>query len=42
VAWLGAAKIALGWPLQVAVLAAMVWLLGRNATPLQRPVAKPA
>jgi len=42
VAWLGAAKIALGWPLQVAVLAAMMWLLGRNATPLQRPVAKPA
>lgn len=34
VAWLGAAKIALGWPLQVAALAAMVWLLSRNHTPL--------
>ncbi|MBA2738336.1 MAG: DUF3159 domain-containing protein [Nocardioidaceae bacterium] len=34
VAWLGAAKIALGWPLQVAALASMVWLLSRNATPL--------
>ncbi len=38
VGWLGTAKIAMGWPLQVAVLAAMVWLLGRNSTPLeQRP-----
>ena len=34
VAWLGVAKIALGWPLQVAALAAMVWLLSRNHTPL--------
>jgi len=34
VAWLGAAKIALGWPLQVAVLAAMVWMLSRNHTPI--------
>jgi len=38
VGWLGTAKIVMGWPLQVAVLAAMVWLLGRNSTPLeQRP-----
>ena len=39
VGWLGTAKIAMGWPLQVAVLAGIVWLLGRNSTPLepQRP-----
>ncbi len=41
VAWLGAAKIALGWPLQVGVLAAMVWMLSRNATPLATPLAAP-
>jgi hypothetical protein len=41
VAWLGAAKIALGWPLQVAALAAMVWLLSRNHTPLA-PAQTPA
>lgn len=37
VAWLGAlgaAKIAMGWPLQVAALACMVWLLARGRTPL--------
>lgn len=34
-ALLGFAKIALGWPLQVAALAAMVWVLARNHTPLQ-------
>ncbi|MDP9443856.1 MAG: DUF3159 domain-containing protein [Actinomycetota bacterium] len=33
--WLGVAKIALGWPLQVGALAAMVFVLGRNHTPLQ-------
>jgi hypothetical protein len=32
---LGIAKIVLGWPLQVAVLSAMVWLLSRNHTPLE-------
>lgn len=37
VAWLGTAKLALGWPLQVAALAGMVWLLGRNQTPLAAP-----
>ncbi|CAN5851242.1 hypothetical protein BH20ACT6_BH20ACT6_09980 [soil metagenome] len=42
VAWLGAAKIALGWPLQVAALASMAWLLSRNATPLDPPAAEPA
>ncbi len=25
----------MGWPLQVAALATMVWLLSRNATPLR-------
>ncbi|MCY7374211.1 MAG: DUF3159 domain-containing protein [Spirochaetaceae bacterium] len=34
VGWLGVSKIALGWPLQVAALAAMVWLLARGHTPL--------
>ena len=34
VGWLGVSKIALGWPLQVAALAAMVWLLARGRTPL--------
>jgi Protein of unknown function (DUF3159) len=36
VGWLGAAKIVMGWPLQVAALAAMVWLLARGRTPLER------
>ena len=35
VGWLGVTKIALGWPLQVAALAAMAWLLARGRTPLQ-------
>jgi len=35
VALLGTAKIALGWPLQLASFAAMAWLLGRNHTPLE-------
>ncbi len=35
VAALGIAKIALGWPLQVAALATMVYLLARGRTPLQ-------
>ena len=34
VGWLGVAKIGLGWPLQVAALAAMVWLLARGRTPI--------
>lgn len=33
-AWLGVAKIAMGWPLQLATLAAMAWLLSRNSTPI--------
>ena len=41
VGWLGVAKIALGWPLQVAALAAMVWLLARGRTPItRRPTAR--
>ena len=40
VAALGVLKIALGWPLQVAALAAMVWLLARNHTPVSE--ARPA
>lgn len=35
VAALGVAKLIMGWPLQVAALAAMVWLLTRNATPIK-------
>jgi len=30
--WLGVAKIAMGWPLQLAALGAMVWLLSRDTT----------
>ncbi|MGK5556563.1 DUF3159 domain-containing protein [Actinomadura kijaniata] len=33
-ALLGTAKIIMGWPLQVAALAAMAWLLARGRTPL--------
>ncbi|MEP6815417.1 MAG: DUF3159 domain-containing protein [Marmoricola sp.] len=42
IAILGATKLAMGWPLQVAVLAAMVWLLSRNSTPMRAaPTASP-
>jgi hypothetical protein len=34
VAALGVLKIVMGWPLQLAALGAMSWLLGRNHTPL--------
>ncbi len=37
VGWLGTAKVVLGWPLQVAALAAMVALLARGRTPLAEP-----
>ena len=33
VAALGASKLAMGWPLQIAALSAMLWLLSRNKTP---------
>lgn len=32
--WLGIAKIAMGWPLQIAALALMAWMLTRDNTPL--------
>jgi hypothetical protein len=38
VGWLGATKIALGWPLQVAALSLMAYLLARGRTPMQVPV----
>ncbi|HEU5039143.1 MAG TPA: DUF3159 domain-containing protein [Nocardioides sp.] len=34
VALLGVLKIAMGWPLQLAALAAMAWVLSRNKTPV--------
>jgi len=34
VAALGVSKIVMGWPLQLAALAGMVWLLARNHTPI--------
>ncbi len=34
VAILGVTKIVMGWPLQLAALASMVWLLSRNHTPI--------
>jgi hypothetical protein len=35
VATLGVLKVAMGWPLQLAALGAMSWLLSRNHTPLE-------
>jgi hypothetical protein len=32
--WLGVAKIAMGWPLQLLSLAIMAWMLGRDHTPI--------
>lgn len=40
VALLGVLKIGLGWPLQIAALAAMAWLLGRNHTPVRSPAVQ--
>lgn len=42
VGWLGASKIALGWPLQVAAFAAMIWVLARGRTPLRAASAAPS
>jgi hypothetical protein len=42
VGWLGATKIAMGWPLQVAGLAAMVWVLARGHTPIEAAPAEDA
>ncbi|MCZ4500833.1 MAG: hypothetical protein JWQ74_3388 [Marmoricola sp.] len=40
VGFLGVSKLAMGWPLQVAALATMVWLLSRNSTPTQSAAAR--
>jgi hypothetical protein len=42
VAALGLAKVAMGWPLQLAALAFMVWLLTRDSTPRVPPDEAPA
>jgi hypothetical protein len=42
VATLGVLKVAMGWPLQLAALGAMSWLLGRNHTPLESSAVTPA
>ncbi len=34
-------KIAMGWPLQLAALGGMVWLLARNRTPVEAPGDEP-
>jgi hypothetical protein len=39
VGWLGATKIALGWPLQVGALSLMAYLLARGRTPARVPAA---
>jgi Protein of unknown function (DUF3159) len=41
VAALGISKIAMGWPLQLAALAGMVWLLARNHTPVDPTEPEP-
>lgn len=41
IAALGVLKIALGWPLQLAVLASMLWVLNRDQTPIE-PSPDPA
>ncbi len=41
VATLGVAKLLMGWPLQVAALGAMAWLLTRNATPIEQGEPEP-
>ena len=42
VAVLGFSKILMGWPLQLGALAAMVWLLARDHTPVARPAGETA
>ncbi|MCW2881386.1 MAG: hypothetical protein JWQ95_5486 [Sphaerisporangium sp.] len=41
VAALGIAKVVLGWPVQVAALAAMVWVLARGRTPMAQTSPTP-
>ena len=33
--WLGIAKLAMGWPLQLAALATMAWVLSRDQTEIK-------
>lgn len=40
VAVLGFSKVIMGWPLQLAALGTMVWMLARNRTPLDEVPAK--
>jgi hypothetical protein len=35
--WLGVAKLAMGWPLQIAAFTAMIWVLNRDSTPIEIP-----
>lgn len=37
IASLATSKLIMGWPLQIAALATMVWLLSRNSTPMDQP-----
>lgn len=39
-ALLGLSKVAMGWPLQVAAFAGMVWILARGRTPLENGVTE--
>lgn len=39
-AWLGTARIFMGWPLQIAALAGIVWLLSRDSIPMDRSPAE--
>ena len=39
--WLGIAKLAMGWPLQLASLAIMAWVLSRDHTPISHPGQAP-
>lgn len=41
VAALGVSKVVMGWPLQLLALAAMVWLLARNRTPVEDEATAP-
>jgi len=41
IGWLGTSKIVLGWPLQIAALLAMVWLLSRDSTPVAQEPDEP-
>jgi hypothetical protein len=41
VGWLAAMKLALGWPLYIAALAVMAWVLAKGRTPLRAEDAPP-